>query len=143
MLTVAVVMSLVVSPAMFDTAFLDYAAHIFAGEYLPDSEIANTWIVCTILRDGLSRYLAGVSPYTLHPGRWNGWKAPSQAQRDFVTHIDCTEVPWCAFVGTISDYNVWRHYLAPNRVSLIVGNQHGIVVCVPVETIVLKSLTFY
>ena len=143
MLTVLVALSLVVSPAMFDAQFLDYAAHIYAGEYLPESETANTWIVCTILRDALGRELAGISKYTLHPGRWNGWKAPTDAQRAFVAAVDCTEVPWCAFVGNWTDYNLWRRSYAADRVALVTGNGHGVVVCVPVETIVLKSLTMY
>lgn len=141
MLTIMTVITLLVYPAMFDADFLDYAAHIYAGETLPGSDTANAWIVCTILRDAYRIQEVGGSVYALHPGRWNGWKEPTQAQREFVESVDCSKVPMCAFVGNMNDYSLWRRSFSADVTSLVTGNEHGIVVCVPAETVVYKHLT--
>lgn len=141
MLTIMTVITILVSPGMFDDSFIDYAAHIYAGETLPENDTANEWIVCTILRDAYRIEAVGGSPYGLHPGRWNGWKEPTREQLEFVRSVDCSKVPMCAFVGNMNDYSLWRKSFSSGVTSLITGNQYGIVVCVPSETVVYKHLT--
>lgn len=119
-------------PAWATERWRDYAAHIVAGESVHNCEDCHLWIACTVVRDVALR---GYWEYGLHPGRWHGWKNPrpehQEAVARAVTRGGCAGVPVCSYLGNVRDYNGWRHGLANEVQSHIIGNEYGAIVCVP------------
>lgn len=107
------------------------AAGIVAGETVHRCAECDQWIACTIVGDVTLR---GYHPWRLRPGRWHGWRIPRErhltAIRDALEYR-CDAVPNCAYLGSLSDYTGrWRFGLARGKLSLIIGNSHGAIVCV-------------
>ena len=115
------------------------AAGIVAGETVPYCDECDLWIACAVVEDVTLR---GYHPWRLRPaeedgpGRWHGWREPGERHRAAVEKalsVDgCSEVPTCAYLGSLNDYaGNWRFELASERQVLVIGNGHGAMVCIP------------
>lgn len=84
----------------------DYASHILAGER--DGQMDRRTIACSLVRD----VLRGYGPWDLRK-RWYGWREPSWADRLEIWHVvfqtpgHCDGIPWCRYVGSGKDYELW------------------------------------
>lgn len=122
----------VVITATLPSPQVDFMAGILAGETVPNCPTCDHWIACT-LADDMNRY---PDAYALHPGRWHGYKRPTQEHIDAIeeslTPGMCDDVPECMYLGNLRDYtHTWSYGAAMERPSYIVGNANGFIVCVP------------
>ena len=118
------------APPWATPAWQNYAAHIVAGESPAGCAVCDLWIACTIRRD-VER---GWAPWNL-AGRWHGWQATTtSAQREAVTVAmqagGCDAVPRCRYLGNTRDF---QYNWTGTGAALVVGNKHGLIVCVPEE----------
>ena len=109
------------------------AAGIVAGETVPNCATCDLWIACTIVEDVTLR---DYHPWRLRPGRWHGWRRPSERHLVAVEKAlgagGCSAAPTCAFLGSASDYlGIWRFGLAQGELCHVIGNRHGAIICVP------------
>jgi len=118
-------------PAWATQEWIYDAAGIIAGETVPDCQECDMWIACAVVEDVMKR---GYHPWQLRPGRWHGWREPQERHLAAVREAlegGCETAPTCAYLGSLSDYTGhWRFGLARERLSYIVGNAHGALVCV-------------
>ena len=107
------------------------AAGIVAGETVPQCAECDLWIACAVVEDVTLR---DHRPWRLRPGRWHGWRRPGERHLAAIKDAlrdRCEDIPTCAYLGSLSDYSLtWRFSLAKERPSYIIGNAHGVMVCV-------------
>lgn len=107
------------------------AAGIVAGETVSDCMMCDMWIACTVVEDVTLR---NYHPWRLRPGRWHGWREPSEGHLEAIRDAlegRCDAAPECAYLGSLSDYmGHWRSGLASERRVLVIGNGHGAMACV-------------
>ena len=114
------------TPTWATPAVQEHLAGIVAGETVLGCPKCDLWIACTIRRD-IER---GWNPWLLHPGRWHGWKAPSDSHRASIAVAlslgGCANVPRCKYLGNIRDYRLnWTSHPA-----IVIGTPRGLIACV-------------
>lgn len=123
----------------FTDAEVLFMASILNGETAYGCDECHKWIACTIARDARRYRNKGSSVYTLHPGRWKGFKGnPSE---EYIEIMDnalgiwwCLDAPICKFLGNANDYRYnWTGYGS----ALVVGNRNGLVVCVEDNSVIV------
>lgn len=130
---------LLFSSVLYEDSWIDYATHILSGETVPYCDECDKWIACTLIQDAEKRIEAGISPYTLYPNRWHGWRdSYSDANRknlEYVLYNGCEEYPACTFLGNLSDYQYWLGSYANLVPSHVIGNTYGAIVCIPYDSL--------
>lgn len=120
-------------PAWATQEWIYDAAGIVAGETVHQCATCDQWIACTVIGDVTLR---SYHPWRLRLGRWNGWRRPGvrhlKAIRCALEGGCCTTAPVCAYLGSLSDYTRhWRFSFAREQQVFVIGNQYGVLACVP------------
>ena len=135
-MNILLIVGLILSPMLYTQSFENYASSIIAGESVPGCIECHRLIACTILNDAQKRIDRGVSPYTLHPGRWHGFNRNFSEEHvealQWALDTKCEGMPACKYLGNMNDYKYWLRNGGINNIqAVIVGNKVAAVVCVP------------
>ncbi len=122
------------SPLLYTTKWINYSASIVAGETSPDYSCRDCHkiIACTLIHDAENRIERNITPYTLYPDRWYGWRDTNEMYKEFVLEAleeGCDEFPVCQFLGNKSDY--YNHFRYLSAVTPFVVEDT--IFCVPFE----------
>jgi len=94
-------------PSWATLKWQDYAAHIVASE-ARGVDSADIVIACTLIND----IEKGYNPWNLYPGRWHGYGAPDdkdrQAVKDALFRDACLRIPVYKYVGNFRDAQYWN-----------------------------------
>jgi hypothetical protein len=142
-MNIILLVSLLFSPQLYTEEWIDYSAHILAGETIPGCASCHEVIACTLINDAESRIQNGDTPFTLYPNRWHGWRENNSNYKKVIEKmliVGCDDYPTCRYLGNGVDYTtVFRYWSDVEPVVYTIDSDNRSIVCVPFKNLPLTN----